>query len=147
MMKKKSYASRLIAIVLSVLMVVGIMPMSVFAATLDGTPTPLADGSGYELKLSGGNSIRFYNILGADESIAAMDKSEYIRRCLETTIPQAAGEGVSLPAGVSPANLWLYLGIEAQDQNGQGTDTAKFKTQFDNVLSKYISSYALGCLW
>ena len=143
-MKKKSYTKRLIAIALSIVMLLGIMPMSTFAATLDGTPIPLADGSGYELKLSGGNSIRFYNVLGAEESIAAMDKSEYIRRCLETAIPQATGEGISLPAGNTPANLWLYLGIEAQDQNGQGTDTAKFKTQFDNVLSKYISNYTLG---
>ncbi len=143
-MKKKSYAKRLIAIVLNIIMVFGIMPMSMFAVTLDGTPIPIADGSGYELKLSDGNSIQFYKVLGTDESIATMDKSEYIRRCLETVIPQAANDGVSLTAGMSPANLWLYLGIEAQDQNGQDTDTPKFKTQFDNVLNKYITSYNLG---
>lgn len=138
----KKIWKKILSAVLCVMMVVSLLPVSVFAATIDGTPIPVEGG--YELQLNGENKLRFYNVLGAEESIAAMDKSEYIRRCLETAISQAANDGISLPAGVSPANLWLYLGIEAQDQNGQGTDTAKFKTQFDNVLSKYISSYGLG---
>lgn len=63
------------------------MPMSVFAtstASLDGTPTAFEDATGYELKLGDGNSVTFYNILNEGQSIAAMEKSEYIKQCLQT---------------------------------------------------------------
>lgn len=145
---KKSMCKKVLSATLCMIMIVCLISTSVFAAnaaTLDGTPTPLADGTGYELKLSDGDSIRFYNILDAEESIAAMDKSKYIRRCLESVIPQYSDDtAISLSAGASPANLWLYLGIEAQDQLGKTTGTAKFKTQFDNVLNTYINNYGLG---
>ena len=139
---------KVLSAVLCIVMAICLMPMSVFAtstASLDGTPTAFEDATGYELKLGDGNSVTFYNILNEGQSIAAMEKSEYIKQCLQTANAEYLDvTGISLPAGESPANLWLYLGIETQDQLGDGTGTEKFKTQFDNVLNTYINSYGLG---
>lgn len=43
----------------------------------------------------------------------------------------------------STAALWQYLAYRIQDDHGKGTDTGKFKRQFDNVLIKGLA-YTTG---
>lgn len=45
--------------------------------------------------------------------------------------------------GKSTAALWQYLAYCLQDDNGRGTNTGKFKTQFDNVIP-YGLAYNTG---
>ncbi|MDD4715958.1 MAG: hypothetical protein PHT34_05390, partial [Oscillospiraceae bacterium] len=42
-------------------------------------------------------------------------------------------------SGKSTASLWQYLAYAIQDQYGMGTGAGKFKTQFDNVISKGLA--------
>lgn len=41
--------------------------------------------------------------------------------------------------GQSTAALWQYLAYCIQDDNGRGTSTGKFKTQFDNVIPRGLA--------
>ena len=88
------------------------------------------------------DGVTYFNVNSKNTSTSS---TLFIADCLNATNSSYLDvSNVMLSSGESTANLWQYLALEIQRQLGRGTDTGKFRTQFNDVLANYAKNYSYG---